>query len=196
VVSARGAPGRCLTGQRGVYGGWNADRRAARSHRTTASRQAGSLVRPQCRPPQKAPETALFSLAAEERPLELPRLGRRESRLREHFHHLVRELPLFWRERWWVPLPTQTGPNVRVDPRALTRHLIREPMQIPDLIEKRLKLFVANRHGRPGIRPLLGESFPMSLPVLVARGVVRESVARIVEGQDCDAVGEQRTNRD
>jgi hypothetical protein len=39
-------------------------------------------------------------------------------------------------------------------------------MQVPDLVEQRLKLFVVNRHDRPGVRPRLDKSFPTSPLVL------------------------------
>ena len=86
-------------------------------------------------------------------------MRRRQSRLREYLHDLIRELPLFcWKHRR-VAVPTQTSANVLVDPRFLTRDLIRESMQVPDLIEQRLKLFVGDRHDLPGVRPSSDESF-------------------------------------
>jgi hypothetical protein len=105
-------------------------------------------------------------LAAEERLLKQSRLRPRQPRLREYLHDLIRELPLFcWKHRR-VAVPTQTSANVLVDPRFLTRDLIRESMQVPDLLEQRLKLFVGNRHDRPGVRPRLDKSFPTSPLVL------------------------------
>ncbi len=105
-------------------------------------------------------------LAAEEHSLELPRLRGRQSRLREYLHDLIRELPLFRRKYRRVAVPAQTSANVLVEPRAFTRDLIRESMQVPDLLEQRLKFVVGNRHGRPGVRPLSDKSFPTSPFVL------------------------------
>jgi hypothetical protein len=47
-------------------------------------------------------------------------------------------------------------------------------MQVPDLIEQRLKLFVGNRHDRPGGRRLLDKSFPTS-PLSFCRRTSRSS---------------------
>jgi hypothetical protein len=117
---------------------------------------------------------ALLSvLLAEEHPLKLSRLRRRQSRLREYFHDLISELPLFRRKYRWVAVPTQTSANVLVDPRFFTRDRIRESMQVPDLIEQRLKLFVGNRHDRPGVRRLLDKSFPTSPLVLLQQDVAK-----------------------
>ena len=98
-------------------------------------------------------------LLAEEHPLKLSRLRRRQSRLREYFHDLISEPPLFRGKYRRVAVPTQTSANVLVDPRFFTRDRIRESMQVPDLIEQRLKLFVGNRHDRPGY-PSPGQVLP------------------------------------
>jgi hypothetical protein len=45
-----------------------------------------------------------------------------------------------------------------MEPRALTRDLIRVAMQVSHLLEQRLKLFVGNRHDRPWVRPPSDES--------------------------------------
>ena len=115
-------------------------------------------------------------LAAEKRALKLSRLRRRQSRPREHLNDLIRKLSLFFWKHRRVAVPTQTSANVLVDPRALTRDLICESVQVPDLIEQGMKLFVGNRHDRPGIRPLSNKSFPTPPLVLphqheVPRGI-------------------------
>ena len=97
-------------------------------------------------------------LASKERLLKLSRLRRRQSRFREYLHDLIRELPLFGRKHWRVGVPTQTSANVLVDPRLLARDLIRKSMQVANLIEQRLKLFVGNRHDLPRVRPPSDES--------------------------------------
>jgi hypothetical protein len=106
-------------------------------------------------------------LAAEEHLLKLSRLRRRQSRLRGYVHDLICELPLFCGKHRRVAAPTQTSANVLVDPRFLTRDLIRESMQVPDLIEERLKFFVGDRHDWPGVRPPSNESFLTSPHVLL-----------------------------
>jgi len=92
--------------------------------------------------------------------VKLPRLRRRQSGLGEYLDNVVCELPLFcWKHRR-VAVPTQASANVLVDPCFLAGDLISKSMQVTDLIEQRLKLFVGNRHERPGVRPRRDKSFP------------------------------------
>ena len=101
-----------------------------------------------------------MNLAAEVNPEELLRLPGRESWCVERLYDLIRELPLLRRKHRRIAVPVQAGANVRVDPRALTRDLIRESMQVADLLEQRLKLLIGNRHDRPRVRPPRHNSCP------------------------------------
>ena len=85
-------------------------------------------------------------LQAEEGPLEPASLRRRESRLREDLHNLVCELPLVGREWRRVSVPGQTSPNVCVDPGALARQFVGDPVQLTHLVEERLELSVVDGH--------------------------------------------------
>jgi hypothetical protein len=127
------------------------------ARRNSSNQETGNLEPKWCcasGPARRAQAPREFAgvsvLLAEEHPLKLSRLRRRQSRLREYFHDLISELPLFRGKYRRVAVPTQTSANVLVDPRFFTRDRIRESMQVPDLIEQRLKLFVGNRHDRPG----------------------------------------------
>ena len=151
--------------------------------RTDGPARGARLTRTGSRDLVSSPESVSEGLAAEERLLKLSRLRRGQSRLREYVHNLIRELPLFCRKHRRIAAPTQTSANVLVEPRFLTRDLIREPMQVPDLIEQRLKLFVGDRHdGR--VRPPSDESFLTSPLVLLQEHGAQfgESSGRIVEG--------------
>ena len=88
------------------------------------------------------------NLPAEESPLELPRLGGREPRLREYLHDLIRDLPQFWRKwrRMWVP--AQTVANVLVEPRIRGCELVSESVQLAYLLEQRLELHGFDGHDR------------------------------------------------
>ena len=101
---------------------------------------------------------APLDLLAEEGTLKCLRLRGRESGFREHLDDLIRECPLFrWKHRR-VALPTQASANVRVNPRPFTRDLVRQAVQVSNLIKQRSKLFVGNRHNRRRVRPPLDES--------------------------------------
>ena len=101
---------------------------------------------------------APLDLLPEEGTLKRLRLRGRESCFREHLDDLIRECPLFRRKHRRVSIPTQASTNVRVDPRPFTRDLVRQSMQVSNLIKQRLKLFVGNRHNRRRVRPPLDES--------------------------------------
>ncbi len=109
-------------------------------------------------------------MAAEVNPVELLGLPGRESWCVERLYDLICELPLLRRKHRRVAVPVQAGANVRVDPRTLTRHLVRESVQVPDLIEQRLKLFVGNRHEATGTT-----SSRQVLPLVLTRGSTRMS---------------------
>jgi hypothetical protein len=111
-------------------------------------------------------------LAAEVNPIELLRLPGRESWCVERLNDLIRELPLLRRKHRRIAVPVQAGANVRVDSRALTRDLIRESMQVTDLLEQRLKFLIGNRHDRPRVRPPRDHSCP---------GVFTRGSARVSE---------------
>ena len=112
---------------------------------------------------------APLDLLPEEGTLKRLRLRGRESRFREHLDDLIRECPLFRRKHRRVAIPTQASANVRVDPRPFTRDLVRQSMQVSNLIKQRLKLFVGNRHNRRRVRPPLDESCLTSHLVLAAQ---------------------------
>jgi hypothetical protein len=109
-------------------------------------------------------------MAAEVNPVELLGLPGRESWCVERLYDLIRELSLLRRKHGRVAVPVQAGANVRVDPRALTRHLVRESVQVTDLIEQRLKLFIGNRHEATGTT-----SSGQVLPQVFTRGSTRVS---------------------
>jgi hypothetical protein len=85
-------------------------------------------------------------LLAEEGALELPRLRGREPGLCEYLHDLVSDLPLLGRKRRWIPVPAQTGADVRVKPGVLTRELVGKSMQLANLVEQRLKRRILDGH--------------------------------------------------
>jgi hypothetical protein len=105
-------------------------------------------------------------LLAEEGALKLPGLRGRESWLREHLDSLIGDLPLLSGKRRRVSIPAHTSADVRVNPRALTRDLTGQSMQLLDLLEQRLELAVIDRHdgskvlvvsvGYPGDETALG----------------------------------------
>ena len=106
----------------------------------------------------------------------------RESRFREHLDDLIRECPLFRRKHRRVAIPIQASANVRVNPRPFTRDLVRQSMQVSNLIKQRLKLFVGNRHNRRRVRPPLDESCLTSHLVLAEQqaAIVGEPIGQIV----------------
>jgi hypothetical protein len=101
-------------------------------------------------------------LPAEERAVELPGLRGREPRLRERLHGLVRDLPLLRRERRNVASPAQTSANVRVDPRSLSRDVVRESVQRSHLLEQRLEPLVIDRQEPRTLLPAERSSSPTS----------------------------------
>lgn len=103
-------------------------------------------------------------LLSEEGAVQLPRLRGREPRLRQHLHGFVSDFPLLLRERRHVAAPAQTSPNVRVDPRLLTRDLVSEAVQRTHLLEERLELRVFDRHDR-GNRTSLDHSPASGTPL-------------------------------
>ena len=107
----------------------------------------------------------------------------RESCFREHLDDLIRECPLFRRKHRHVAIPTQASANVRVDPRPFTRDLVRQSMQVSNLIKQRLKLFVGNRHNRRRVRPPLDES------CLTSHLVLAEQQAATVGSQQPIEIG-------
>jgi hypothetical protein len=78
--------------------------------------------------------------------LKLTRLRGRELGLREYLHDLVGDLPLLGRKRRWVTVPAQARADVRMEPRALARELVRESVQLANLVEKRLERRILDGH--------------------------------------------------
>jgi hypothetical protein len=73
-------------------------------------------------------------------------LSGREPWLREYLDDLVGDLPLLGRKRRWIPVPAQTGADVRVKPGVLTRELVGKSVQLANLVEQRLKRRILDGH--------------------------------------------------
>ena len=148
------------------------------ARRNSSNQETGNLEPKWCcasGPARRAQAPCEFAgvsvLLAEEHPLKLSRLRRRQSRLREYFHDLISELPLFRGKYRRVAVPTQTSANVLVDPRALTRDLICESVQVPDRAGNET---LRRQSARPArVRRLLDKSFPTSPLVLLQQDVAK-----------------------
>jgi hypothetical protein len=78
----------------------------------------------------------------------LPSLPRREPRLREYLHDVIRELSLLRRKRGRIGVPAETSANIRLDPRFRWCEFIGKLVQLAHLLEKRLELPIIDRHAR------------------------------------------------
>ena len=97
--------------------------------------------------PHLCTPTCAMSSPSEEHSIELSRLRRGQSWLREHVDDLVGQVSLPERERRRVAVvPAQPRTNVRVESHLLARDLVGEPVQVSHLLQQGLELLVVDRH--------------------------------------------------
>ena len=92
-------------------------------------------------------------LLAEVRTPELPRLRGRGPCIAERLHDLVGEIPLRGRKTRRI-VPAQSSADVVMHPRLRASDLVGAPMQLPYLLEQRLKQLVVDRHRGPTLVPV------------------------------------------